>query len=123
MSRNRKQPTLKDKLAAALRELFQIPYDHAKLMSADDLISLAQWDHIVMHVHDGGVEHYNIQPLLISDHRQKTAKIDIPRFAKGERIRKEHENFQRRLLTPRADRTPKKSKWPSRPFAKRGKQK
>ena len=120
MTRPRKEPTLKDKLAATLRELFKIPYDHAKLMSADQVISLANFDHIVLHAHGGSDEHHNLQPLLIADHRKKTAEVDVPRFAKGERIRAEHEDFMRRLLTPRADRTPKKSRWPSRPF-QRGK--
>jgi hypothetical protein len=107
------------KLAAALRELFKIPYEHAESMSAEQIISLVQWQHIFPHALDGSDEHWNIEPLLIQQHREVTAKIDIPQIAKTKRISREHEEFQRRLLTPRDEREPRKSRWPSRKFPKR----
>lgn len=121
MSRKRKDPTLKDKLAAALRELFEIPYDHAKLMSADQIISLVNFDHNEFWTFGGSDEHWNLTPMLIvgeGGHREKT-KVDIGIIRKCDRISKAQEEFQRRLLTPRDERPPKKSRWGSRPFSKR----
>ena len=121
MGRKRKEPSLKDKLAAALRELFKIPYDHAKLMTVADLISLVEFHHIVYHTDTQDDNHYNLEPMLINAHRERTAEIDIPQIAKTRRISKAQEEFRRRMLTPRADRPPKQSRWPSRKFQKRGK--
>jgi hypothetical protein len=117
---SRKEPTLKDKLAAALRELLGIPYEHAKLMSAEQIISLVQFDHIHHHAlnkHEPWVdEHWNLDPLLIGGHKIKTRTIDVPQIAKTKRISKEQEEFRNRLLIPRDERPPKKSRWGSRPF-------
>lgn len=112
---------LKTKLAAALRELARIPVDHAQLMTADQLISLFQWDHNLYHVHDGGDEHYNLTPMMIASHREKTAKIDVPQIAKTRRISREQEAFRQRLLTPREDRPVRKSRIQSRGFEKKRK--
>lgn len=122
MSRPRKEPTLTDKLAATLRELLQIPYEHAKLMSAEQIISLVQWHHIHYHADGHGVEHWNLDPLLIGGHKLRTAKIDIPQIAKTKRITKAQEELRRTLLTPRDDRPPRKSRWGSRPFPNRKKE-
>ncbi len=121
MSRPRKDPPLREKLAAALRELFQIPHDHAKQMSAEQILSLVEWNHIIYHVHDGPDEHHNLEPMLRADHRERTAKVDVPQIAKTRRISREHEEFQRRLLTPRDERPEKRSRWPKRAFQRRGK--
>lgn len=112
----RKEPTLTDKLAAVLRELLEIPYEHAKLMSAEQIISLVQWHHIHYHADGHGVEHWNLDPLLIGGHKLRTAKIDIPQIAKTKRITAAQEELRRRLLAPRDERPPKKSRWGSRPF-------
>lgn len=119
----RKHIGLKTKLAATLRELFRIPYDHAKLMSEDQVIALAHFDHVVYHAQDGGDDHHNLTPMLIADHREKTAKIDIPQIAKTKRITKAHEQFRQRLLTPRDQRTPRTSRWGKRPFPSQRKRK
>ena len=113
--------TLKDKLAATLRELFKIPYCDAQQMTADQIISLVQFHHIVYHVHDGSDSHWNLEPMLIGEHRERTAKIDAPQIAKTNRISKAEAEFRGRLLTPRAEREPRKSRWSSRPFPKRNK--
>lgn len=121
MSRPRKEPTLKDKLAAALREIAQIPMDHARLMTADQMLSLFQFHHILYHTDSGIDEHWNLEPMLIRPHRERTAKIDVPQIARTRRISATEEEFRRRMLTPRDERPVKRSRIPSRPFPKRRK--
>ena len=62
-----------------------------------------------------------LSAMLIVPHRVKTRTIDVPGIAKRKRVAKEHQAFVARLLTPRDQRPPKKSKWASRPFPKRSK--
>lgn len=122
---SRKEPTLKAKLAAAVRELLGIPFEHAQLMTEDQMLSLIQWDHILYHSQnrdDPDVDsHWNLDPLTIKGHRIKTAKKDVPQIAKTKRIAKDTEEFRRRLLTPRDERPPKQSRWGKRPFPQRRK--
>lgn len=100
----RKTPTLAEKLAAALLELQRlrgdpIDRDHAKLMTADQICSLFQYDHAAGYACHGADNHPTmLTPLLIAEHREKTAKRDIPAIAKGKRIRRRHEEFRWRLL-------------------------
>lgn len=111
--------TLRTKLAAAIATMF-LTHDEAKALSEDQVLSLVVWDHDpIPHAHGGEDAHYNLVPRLIPGHREKTAKVDVPMIARTARISKEHEEFQRRLLTPRDERPPKKSRWQSRPFPKR----
>ena len=110
----RKHISLKTKLAAALRELAHIPMDHAALMTADQIISLFEFHHIVYHADTANDEHWNIEPMLIKAHKERTARIDVPQIAKTKRISKAHEEFRARLLQPRDERPPRKSKWPKR---------
>jgi len=117
--KRRKEPTLRAKLAAAIRELFKIPHEHAKLMTEDQILSLVEWHHIVYHTDTADDSHHNLEPMLIKAHKERTAKIDVPQIAKTRRISKQHEEFQRRLLTPRDERPPKKSRWPKRKFTSR----
>jgi len=120
MSRPRKDPPLREKLAAALRELFQIPHEHAKQMSAEQIMSLVQFDHNEYHAHDGSDEHWNLTPMLILPHREKT-KTDIKVIRKVDRISEAQAEFQRRLMTPRDERPAKRSRWPKRAFQRREK--
>lgn len=117
--------SLKDKLAAALRELFHIPYEHAKAMSVDQVLSLVQWQHIHYHAQNKDEpwvdEHWNIEPLLIKAHREVTATKDITQIAKTKRIEREHAEFRQRLLTPRDERPVRQSRWPTRKFERRKK--
>lgn len=62
-------------------------------------------------------------PAIIDLAGLKTAVFDVPGIAKRKRVAKAHEEFRARMLVPRADREPKKSKWGSRPFPKRKKSK
>ena len=99
--------------------LASYPHEHAKKMGADQILSHVQWHHSEYHAQDGSDEHWNIEPMLIQAHRERTAKIDIPQIAKTKRLAKEHEEFRRRMLLPRDERPPQRSRWPSRPFPKR----
>lgn len=117
----RKHISYKTKLAAALRELLRIPYGHAVLLSEDQILSLVQWHHIRYHADSQIDEHWNLEPLTIKVHREMTALVDIPQIAKTKRISAAHEEFRRKLLTPRDERPIMKSRWGSRPFPKRRK--
>lgn len=118
----RKHVGLKTKLAAALRELAKIPMDHACQMTADQVIGLFEFNHTLYWVdnkHEPWVdEHWNIEPLLIRAHRERTAKIDVPQIAKTKRISRAHQDFVQRLLAPRDEREPRRSKWPKRKMRK-----
>ena len=117
----RKYISLKTKLAAAISALF-LTHDEAKALSEDQVLSLIAWDHDpIPHAHDGEDVHYNLVPRLIPAHREKTAKVDIPQIRKTDRLNEAHQEFQRRMLMPRDERPPKRSRWPSRPFPKRKK--
>lgn len=124
----RKHISLKTKLAAALLARGEVSYQHAKLMTADQMISLYHFDHNIYASHDGGDHFSNLTPMLIRDHREKTAKVDIPAIAKGKRIqRKQAAHVVKMFLDNRykvlgVQSLPKlKRKWPSRPFPKRPK--
>lgn len=65
-----------------------IPYEHAKLMSAAQVISLFERQHNILHAHDGPDTHWNVEMMPIMQHRHVTATIDIPRAAKAKRLAK-----------------------------------
>ena len=88
-------------------------------MTADQIISLVQWHHIHYHRDSANDEHWNLDPLPIRAHSERTAKIDIPQIAKTKRITKDQEAFRARILTPRDQRPAKRSRFQSRPFPKR----
>lgn len=119
----RKAPTLKTKLAAALLQIKDhngrplIEWEHAKLMHAEQILMLFQWDHYpIRHEAGGPAEPWNLVPRFTPEHRIKTAKIDIPEIAKIKRVSKAEAEFRQRLLTPQPDREPRKSRWPKRPM-------
>lgn len=83
------------KLATALLQLRDpatgeplIPYEHAKLMTAAQIISLFEHHHNILHSDGGPDEPWNMEWMLYVAHRERTAKIDVPNAAKGKRIRK-----------------------------------
>jgi hypothetical protein len=126
----RKAISLKTKLAAALACL--LPQDERDRLRAkgseDDVISLFHFDHIIPHADNGSDCWFNLDPLLVDAHREKTAKVDVPRIAKGKRIRrKEAEHHQRMreimadvmadIIPPDTQKRPRRrSRIPSRPF-------
>lgn len=102
MDAERKRPgmtkkELTERLAAALGQLFEIPYEHRKLLTAEQIISLAQCDHGIHHAIGGAHEHWNYTWRQILDHREKTHKIDRPQIRKTQRLSEAHVEFQRRL--------------------------
>jgi hypothetical protein len=119
-----------EKLASALLELQRLrgdPIDreHAKLMTAEQICSLFQYDHASGYACHGADNHpTKLTPLLIADHREKTAKTDLPAIAKGKKIAAKHEEFKRRLLRKSGVaidepyKPKQKQKIPSRPFPK-----
>lgn len=102
--RKRKHISLTTKLAAAL--LFQpvrdrrgrpvldadgcltyaITYAEARTLTAEQVLSLFQYDHDTLHALDGSDEFWNLTPRLISAHREKS-KVDCAKVAKTKRIR------------------------------------
>lgn len=94
MKRPRKHIPLKTKLAAALLQMrsddgaYLFDYEHSKMLSADQIISLFQWDHGILHAFDGSDEPWNLTPRFIGQHREKS-KRDTAIVAKTKRIRGE----------------------------------
>jgi hypothetical protein len=98
-----------------------IPHEDAKLMTAEQIISLFHFDHYPVRHADGGAdEPHNLQPELIAPHRIKTAKIDVPEIAKSRRIRAKQEETRRRILARDAGEEKPRSKWGTRKIQSRG---
>lgn len=99
--------SLRKKLAAALRHMMvevdgklelAIPYDDAKRMTTDELLSLFQFDHGIHEAIDGPTEHWNLTPRFIMEHRRKTHEIDRPQIRKTDRIEEDAAEFRRKML-------------------------
>ena len=134
MSRHEKRPRRvppngRQILAAAIAQIFNIPREHLKLMTVDQIISLIQTDHdpvLVAVAQDLGwtPDQYNhpsnLTLRLIPDHGWKTATKDIPDLRKSDRIEDKHREFQSRILAKGQEEPPprKTSRIPSRPFQK-----
>lgn len=84
----RKHITDKTKLAALLVIWGRIPYEHAKLMTDDQVCSLVQWHHNILHSFktEDRDHHSNLAPMWIREHREQT-KIDRKVIDKSKRIR------------------------------------
>lgn len=111
---------LKTQLAAALCQVFNIPWDAQKAMSEDKIIALGNLHHHPYPKAQGGPDvHWNLEWMLEPDHKIETAKKTIPTIAKTKRITKANEEFRRRILAKTAGEDPPpakfKRKWPSRP--------
>lgn len=113
---------METKLASALLSLGHIPYEHAKMMTAAQIISLYQFDHGILHVNNGPDEFWNLTPRLIAMHRDKTTTTDIPAAAKSRRIDKANARHAARMaakITGNPTIEKPKRKIPSRPFPAR----
>lgn len=124
--RTRKKIPLKTLLASALLQLRDaggmplISYEHSKLMTADQICSLFNFDHYPIRKADGGPdEPWNLQPLLIKAHRIKTAKKDKPELSKQARLRGETCTGPRKQIPARQNPWPKQRKLRGRGFQKR----
>lgn len=118
----RATPSLETKLAATLLALGVIPYDDAKAMGRTNFLSLFAFDHNIRHAEDGTDEFYNLAPMLIPAHREKTRKIDVPEIAKNKRIRAiaaaHRVRLDAKLTGDVAPSQPRKRKIANRPFQK-----
>jgi hypothetical protein len=64
-----------------------IPREHAQAMTADQIMSLVEFDHYPVRYENGGTTHPdNLWARFIRAHREKTAKIDKPASAKAKRL-------------------------------------
>lgn len=84
----RKHISWKKKYACALLALGDVPYGHAREMTADQMISLYHVDHGILHEteNENVDQWWNLTPRLISAHRIKT-KQDAKIIAKSRRLR------------------------------------
>lgn len=114
----RKDPNLTEKLAAFVLTM-RIPDENgnlvplvtreeAKLMTAEQIVSLIQVDHNPVRVETAIALGWtpreynhptNLTPLPIMAHRTKTATVDVPEVAKSDRITAEQQEFRRRMLS------------------------
>ena len=117
----RNRPTLTEQLAAALLALGHIPFEHAREMTAKQIIGLYQFDHWPIRVEAGGTNHpSNMRPLLIVAHRKKTA-ADNREIGKIRRVQVAQVEHDERMRAKQTGEPKRVSRWPSRPFPKREK--
>lgn len=109
---------LKTKLASTLRALGHVPYADAKLMTEDQIISLYQFHHNILHSTEQINDFWNIEPMLLVEHR-KRFPIDAAAAAKIKRLRGETGAGQRKPIAARVAPWPKGRKLPSRGFERR----
>lgn len=134
MSERRKKAhiPLREKLAAALAHMLvevdgklqrAIPYEDARRMTADEVVSLFNFDHGIYEAIGGPTAHWNLTPRFIAEHRRKTAKIDRPAIAKSDRLSAAEQAFRAKLLrkTEIVEEAPQpqrpRSRLKGRPFA------
>lgn len=129
----RKSLSLKTKLAATLLQMRRpdatgklvpvISFDEAKTMTADKILARFHFDHDpIPYAHGGPDEPWNLTPLPVADHRDKTANRDVPQIAKTKRITRKQEKFRQRMLAKDQGKPRSKGRIPSRPFqSRRGK--
>lgn len=125
----RKKIRLSTKLASALCQMVRpdgnggweriIPHEQAKRMSEAEVLAAFHFDHDpIPKAHDGPDVHWNLTPRPVDEHREKTAKRDIPMIAKVKRLRGETRNGPRRKIASRKNAWPKGRKIQSRGFQK-----
>lgn len=91
----RRKPTADERVAACLLQIkrgnvWLIPEPLRSTGTARELCAYVNFDHIVPHAIGGTMKPQNLQPLPRAEHKEKTAKIDVPRIAKGKRLEKAH---------------------------------
>lgn len=104
----RKSVSLAKKLASALLALGHIPYEESKALTAKQIISRYQFDHWpILHSHGGPDEPWNLRPLLVAQHREKS-KGDASIAAKVKRLLGETCTGPKRPIPQRANPWPPK---------------
>jgi hypothetical protein len=111
-----------ERLAATLACL--LPQEHRdelrhRMVDSAAVLGLFHFHHITFHANRGSDFWWNLHPMLIAPHRERTRKIDVPAIAKGKRITKAHEDFRRRLLAKEAGSPRPPSRWPHRKMQRR----
>jgi hypothetical protein len=118
MSRRRKI-SFKTKYAAALLKLGDVPYEHAKLMHEDQIISLYDVHHNKLHATDQDDHFSNIEPMLRPEHKARFAK-DNAAAKRATRLARVSAEASRRLLAKdRGEPPPTTSRWPKRKLQSR----
>ncbi len=117
----RRRLSVTDKLSIMARQS-TCPLCGERLGALDDV----DFDHVQALALGGADTIDNLRAVHRFCHRAKTsgtkattAGSDIQVIAKGKRIRRDEEEFRRRLLAKDAGEPKPKSKWQSRPFPKR----
>lgn len=118
--RPRKYVAIREKWAAALSLL--LPQDvrdnlRERKVPAKTVIALFDQDHVVLHAFDGPDRWWNFTPMLRAVHREKSRR-DTSIVAKGDRLKAEHEEFRRRMLTPGRSKKRERSTIPTGSFPK-----
>lgn len=98
-----KQPNLTVRLAAAHLRILElegrpIEYVVAKELHPEFINSLFQYDHSSPEHFSNNDHPSNLVPMLIKEHRHKTAKIDKPAIAKSDRLSETQAEFRRAML-------------------------
>ena len=124
-SRPRAYIPFPERLASALSLLLtqqQCDDLRARRAPAHSVIALFQFDHNILHAHDGSDAWWNLTPMLVGEHRIKAAR-DTSIVAKVDRLSREQCEYLQVLLAKRGGETATERKRgkrsiPSRPFAK-----
>lgn len=112
-----------ERLACAVGMLLAVPYDDRKRMSAEQLLSLVDWHHNIPFSEGGESIHWNLAPMWRSEHECETRTKTVPIIAKGKRIARVHEDFQRKILSkPCGHKRQRSGRIPGRvnPWGKKG---
>ena len=128
---NRTDPNLNQKLACAVLQLMDIPHEHAKLMTTEQILSLVHCDHypvaVSVAVPIGWTpEQYNhpsnLRMVVVSVNLEKGRKVETPQAAKSKRIIEEHKFVVRKRLTlddtaaVEVSQNKPRRRWPYRPI-------
>lgn len=100
MAKRRGYIPLKEQLAAALRQLGDIPWEDARKMDADQVISLYHCDHGIFKTWEESPgefdKHWNLTFRFIGAHREKT-KGDVKIIRKADRVSEAHADHTARM--------------------------
>ena len=132
MTRPRKPPNMKEKLASALLHIRRgvegddwLIKGELREASAKEICAAIDWDHVRRWAEGGSNDPQNLQPLMRAEHREKSRK-DTTEVAKGKRMAKKQQAHEAKLIekllegtAEKGTRWPSQAKIPSRPFPSR----
>ncbi len=102
MTRPRKKPSMREKLASALLHIRKGAGDdwlvkgELRNASAAEIVAAIDWDHVRRWAQNGSNSPQNLQPLIRADHREKS-KRDNSEIAKGKRLEAKEQAHRDRL--------------------------